>query len=52
MEFECKLVNAVSKKTGNPYTALDITLANGYVKRVFLTNAELALVQIQSNSHK
>lgn len=46
MEFECKLVSAISKKTGNPYTALDIVLAPGYVKRVFLTTAELALVQI------
>ncbi len=46
MNFECKLVNAVSKKTGNPYTAIDIVLAPGYVKRVFLTSAENALVQI------
>ncbi len=49
MEFECKLVNAVSKKTDKPYTAIDIVLAPGYVKRVFLTNAEVALVNIASN---
>lgn len=52
MDFECKLVTATSKKTGNPYTAIDITLAPGYVKRVFLTHAEVALVQIQGVSHQ
>lgn len=35
-----KLVERVSKKTGNTYTALEIEFENGYKKLVFLDNAE------------
>lgn len=46
MKVECKFVNGVSKKTGNPYTALDLDLGHDCVKRVFLTSSELALFQL------
>lgn len=40
----------VSKKTGNPYTFLNIEFDNGYSKRVFLDNAEsYMLEQIMAN---
>lgn len=34
------LVERESKKTGNVYTALELTFENGYKKLVFLDNAE------------
>lgn len=49
MDIKCELITAKSKKTGNDYTALDIEICPGYKKRVFLTSAELALVQFTNN---
>ena len=50
MKLEANLITATSKKTGSVYTALDIELTPGYVKRVFLTTAELALVKMNTNN--
>lgn len=38
----CKvcLVEKVSKKTGNPYKCVEITFPNGFVKVVFIQQAE------------
>lgn len=35
-----ELVERISKKTGNPYKRLEITFPNGYVKIVFIEQAE------------
>lgn len=43
-----EIVERVSKKTGNPYTALDIDLGMGVKKLVFLDTAEIALLTINS----
>lgn len=43
-----EIVERVSKKTGNPYTALEIDLGMGVKKLVFLDTAEIALLSINS----
>lgn len=47
MTFKNEFVQAVSQKTGKEYYAIDIEIAPGYRKRVFLTASEVALIQIQ-----
>lgn len=43
------IVNAVSSKTNNPYTALDLYITPTTKKRVFMSDAELELLRnIQS----
>lgn len=42
--FTVKVISDVSKKTGNPYTCLEISFPNGYKKRVFLEPAEVFMV--------
>ena len=46
-ELDCKvdLVQALSKKTGEPYICLELTFPNGYKKRVFLDGAETYMLQ-------
>lgn len=44
--FECKAIEKISKKTGKPYVALEITFPNGYKKIVFLEKAEEYLVTL------
>ena len=39
------LKESVSKKTGNPYTCLEIEFPNGYVKSVFMDNSELFMMK-------
>lgn len=43
--FIVNVVEKVSKKTGNPYTVLEIVFPNGYTKTVFLDDAEKFLVK-------
>lgn len=43
------IVNAVSSKSGKPYTALDVYITPNTSKRVFLSDAELELLKINSN---
>lgn len=43
--FECAVVEKTSK-SGKPYVALEITFPGGYKKLVFLTPAEIHLVQL------
>lgn len=43
-----EIVERVSKKTGNSYTALEIDLGMGVKKLVFLDTAEIALLTINS----
>lgn len=38
-----------TSKNGVPYICVELTLAPGYTKMVFLTKAELALLQINSS---
>ena len=44
MNIKVALVERISKKTGNPYKALELDI-NGYKKLVFLNAAELALLE-------
>lgn len=46
MKLDAKLVTKVSKKTGNDYTALEIDLGMGVKKLVFLSAAEMAIIQL------
>lgn len=45
MKCDCVLETRTSTKTGNSYKCLVIKLTNNYEKLVFLTNAELALLE-------
>lgn len=42
--FEVNVINDVSKRTGRPFTALEIVFPNGYKKLLFLDKAEAFLV--------
>lgn len=42
--FTVRVISDISKKTGNPFTCLEITFPNGYKKRVFLEPAEVFMV--------
>lgn len=48
MSLNGELVERISKKTGNPYTALEIDLGMNVKKLVFLDTAEIALLTINS----
>ncbi len=44
------IVNAISSKTNNPYSALDVYITPTTKKRVFMSDAELELLKnTQSN---
>ena len=45
LNCEVKLATDVSKKTGNPYTYLEICFENGYKKRLFLDSAETYMLE-------
>lgn len=49
MQLECNMITKVSQK-GNNYTVLSIVLSQSpkVVKDVFLTDAEIALLQLNS----
>lgn len=44
LKAKVELVTKQSKKTGNNYTALEISFENGYRKMVFLDNAEIYML--------
>lgn len=46
--MKVELKTGISKK-GNDYSYLDVELVPNYHKRVFLDNAELALVKLNTN---
>lgn len=48
LNVKCEVVTRQSKKTGNAYTALEITFPNGYKKLVFMDSAEIYMVQSMS----
>lgn len=53
MEVKATLVEGIGKKSGKPYTALEIQLTNTLKKIVFLEPAELELLKLtQSNTQK
>lgn len=53
MEVKATLVEGVGKKSGKPYTALEIKLTDTLKKMVFLEPAELELLKLtQSNTQK
>lgn len=45
LSVKCEVVTRKSRKTGNDYTALEITFPNGYKKLVFMDSAESFMVQ-------
>lgn len=51
MNIKVEIYCGVSKKSGEAYKALDLYFPNGYVKRIFLDNAELFMIEqlIQSS---
>lgn len=50
MKVNVELVTRNSKKSGNPYTALEMTFENGYKKLVFLDNAEIYMLSSLAKS--
>lgn len=53
MEVKATLVEGIGKKSGKPYTALEIQLTDTFKKMVFLEPAELELLKltkVQSNT--
>lgn len=48
MDFKCTLETRTSKK-GDPYTCLVVSLPRGVEKIVWLTTAELALIESSKN---
>lgn len=51
-KISVELVTRTSKKSGNQYSALEITFSNGYKKLVFLDQAELFMAQTLENNSK
>ena len=45
MEVKCNLVEKTSKN-GKSYTCLEIQIAPGYIKTVFLDKAEILLLEL------
>lgn len=45
LKGQIELVTKKSKKTGNDYTALEITFENGYKKMVFLESSEIFMLK-------
>lgn len=55
MKLEATLIEAVSKKSGEPYKCVEIQLTPTYKTRVFLSQAEMELLNNLSknqNSNK
>lgn len=46
--FEAELTERISTKSGKPYKVVVLHLAPGVDKLVFLTQAELALIELQN----
>lgn len=51
MNIKAELVQRVSKK-GTPYVAIECTITDNIKKLVFLTQAELELLKLTTNSSK
>lgn len=51
MKIDAVLVQRLSK-SGNPYTAIEISITDKIKKLVFLNQAELELLKITTNSSK
>lgn len=52
MEIKCELVNRISKKSGNDYVAVEVTLPNGYKTMLFFNNqAEMFMVKSFMENH-
>lgn len=49
MNIKAELVQRVSKN-GNPYVAIEVSLTDNIKKLVFLTQAELELLKLTTNS--
>lgn len=47
MEVKCTLINGVSKKSGKPFTALEVQLTENLKKMIFLDPAELEVLKLQ-----
>lgn len=45
IKFEGELKDGISSKTGNSYTCVDLEFPNGYVKRIFLNDAEKYIIR-------
>lgn len=43
--MKAKFVKGISKKTGNEWYAVEVTLVDGYKKLIFLNNAEVLIVK-------
>ena len=46
--MKTRFIEAVSKKTGRPYYAIQIFLADAVTKVVFLNDAEVALIRLSA----
>lgn len=43
--MNAKFVKGISRKTGNEWYAVEVTLVDGYKKLIFLNNAEVLIVK-------
>lgn len=50
MTIQAEVKTGISKKNGKEYTMIEIPLAEGYNKVVFLDKAELALIKVTYNN--
>lgn len=50
MDVKATLVERVSKKSGNTYTAISIKLTDKIEKLVFLNQAEMELLKLKNNA--
>ena len=43
---ECKVIEGVGAKSGNPYTAISLELSNGYKELVFLSRPMTEMIKL------
>ncbi len=47
---ECKVIERVGTKSGNPYTAISVGLTNGYKELVFLSRPMAEMIKLLRQS--
>lgn len=47
---ECKVIEGVGTKSGNPYTAISVELSNGYKELVFLSRPMAEMIKLLRQS--
>lgn len=47
---ECKVIEGIGTKSGNPYTAISVELSNGYKELVFLSRPMAEMIKLLRQS--